>query len=73
MRFQELQNVLALEFGPDTAAKLTTAIRFHAGGETLYVPSKEPPPIIHPFDTPSSLMRRGVKRRTAYRLLAKRR
>ena len=73
MRFQELQNVLALEFGPDTAAKVTTAIRFHAGGETLYVPAKEPHPVVSPFDTPASLIRRGVKRRTAYRLLAKRR
>ena len=73
MRFQELQNVLALEFGPDITAKLTTAIRLHAGGENLYIPSKEPPPIIHPFDTPASLISRGVKRRTAYRLLAKRR
>lgn len=73
MKFNEIETVMALELGADTAARVSKVFRLHAGGENLYIPSKEPPPIIHPFDTPASLIRRGVKRRTAYRLLAKRR
>ena len=69
MKFSDLQTVLAHEFGSDTAAKVTTAIRRHAGGETLYIPAKAPPPVVSPFDTPRDLMRRGIARRTAYSMV----
>ena len=69
MKFSDLQNVLAHEFGSDTAAKVGNTIRRHAGGECVYIPAREPPPIVSPFDTPRDLMRRGVARRTAYAMI----
>ncbi len=68
MNFSEISNLLHAEVGKDMAEKVISAIRQYAPGETIYVPSRHHP-VVNPTDSVKSLMRRGVKRRTAYRLI----
>ena len=68
MNFAEISNLLSAEIGKDTAEKVISAIRKFAPGETIYIPSRHHP-VVGPNDSVKSLMRRGVKRRTAYRLI----
>lgn len=69
MKFQEIETVMALELGADTAARVSKVFRLHAAGERLYIPAVAPHPVVGPFDTPRTLQKRGVSRRTSYRLI----
>ena len=67
MNFSEISNLLQAEIGKDTAEKVISAIRKFAPGETIYIPSRKPRPVVTEKDTPKSLMRKGIPRRTAYK------
>ena len=67
MNFSEISNLLSAEIGKDMAEKAIRAIRKFAPGETIYIPSRKPRPVVTEKDTPKSLIKRGIPRRTAYK------
>ncbi len=71
MKFTELVTTLRAIAGDDAGNRLAKKIVEPAGGETIYVPSRDHP-VVGPTDTPKSLMRRyRISRRTAYSWLQK--
>lgn len=69
MTFEEAWDVMRREIGTDAAARACQALMREAGGESLYIPRRPPPPPVEvkPHDTPATLQAQGVSRRTAYR------
>lgn len=67
MNFAEVSSLLSAEIGKDMAEKAIRAIRKFAPGETIYIPSRQPRPVVTARDTPQTLMKRGIPRRTAYK------
>lgn len=71
MRLNDLNIILAREFGQEQATRLAETITREFSGETLYIPRRPAPPVVGPRDTVSGLVRRfRVAPCTAYRWLA---
>lgn len=70
MNFSEISNFLTAELGPEISHRVIVAMRQHAAGEVIYIPSRQPRPEIHPTDTVKSIMKRGIPRRTAYKWIS---
>lgn len=71
MKFTDLSDTLAREFGPEQAARLGETITREFAGEVLYIPRRPAPPVVGPCDTVAGLARRfHVAPCTAYRWLA---
>ena len=69
MNYRQLSNVITATLGPEAANKLLREISAHCGGERLYIPHTHQRQRASQTDTVASLMKRGVSRRTAYRLI----
>ena len=68
MTFDECWDILKRELGTDTAARACHALMREAGGESLYIPRRQPAPAVQPTETVRQVQQRaGVSRATAYR------
>ena len=70
MNFADVSNFLTAELGPEITHRVIVAMRNHAAGEVIYIPSRQPRPVVTEKDTPKSLMRKGIPRRTAYKWIS---
>lgn len=69
MNYRQLSNVVVATLGPEAATTLLREISAHCGGERVYIPARERQRASQ-TDTIQSLMKRGVSRRSAYRLIS---
>lgn len=70
MNYRQLSNVVVATLGPEAGNNLLREISAHCGGERLYIPHTHQRQRASQTDTVASLMKRGIARRTAYRMIS---
>ena len=69
MNYRQLSNVITAALGPEVGNNLLREISANCGGERVYIPHTHQRQRASQTDTVASLMKRGIARRTAYRLI----